>query len=229
MRKKVLLFPGFAEDSRVFDKISPFLLEDFELVEIDFQPILAEMPKGKGNLPLFCKKVAEKYEIQATDILVGHSFGGWVAVNIQAITGSPVVSIASFTNPRKPVHRPIGFHRLGFMFVRLGLFKLGLFHFFARHKYRNLAEFPIIQLCLEIMKTWKDEDLLKVMRLIAGQTEQLPSGAFLRYHGIKDEIVYPPDEPYICIPNARHAIHYTHAEWMANGIKRWIKMGFPDL
>lgn len=227
MRKKVFLFPGFVEDRRVFARMEEFLMADFELVHVDYLPVLAEMEQEYADISWFCGRLRELYDIKKEDLLVGHSFGGWVCANVQTITGSPVVSIASFTNPKKPVHGFIGFNRLGFGLVRFGAFKWRLFHRIALWKYRNTPQLPVIQVGLDIMNTWQDRDLLKITRLIAFQRVVSPVAPLLRFHADRDEIVYPPDEPHFCVPNATHAIHYTHAQWISGVILQWVKAEYP--
>ncbi len=227
MHKKVFLFPGFVEDKRVFGRMEEFLKNHFELVHVDYLPVLAEMQGEYAEISWFSQKLKELYQINPSDLLIGHSFGGWVCANVQTLTGSPVVSIASFTNPQKPVHGKIGFNRLGYSLVRMGAFKWRLFHKLALWKYTNTPQLPVIRVGLDIMNTWNDKDLLKITKLIAYQPKVTPTASFLRFHSDRDEIVYPPDEPHFCIPNATHAIHYTHAEWISRVILQWEEAGYP--
>lgn len=227
MRKKIFLFPGFVQDATAFAPLQAILENRFEVICVNYLTILPEIDTENANIIFFAKRLVEIYKIQNTDILIGHSFGGWVAANIQQLTSSPCVLIASFTNPRKPVHAKIGFNPLGFSLIRAGSFKWGFLHKIVLYRYRNKPQLPSIQNGIHIMKTWKNEDLLKITRLIAFQPQiTSPTAPLLRIHSNRDEVVSPPDEPHICIPNASHGIHYTHAAWLSRIIESSINSEF---
>lgn len=219
-KPRVVFFPGFAEDIRVFEQMLPHFATDFHYVVVDYQDILLEIDEKKPDLPLFARLIAEKYDIQDRDLLIGHSFGGWAAINVQLHTSSPVVSIGSFTHPKKPKVSKIGFNRLGYWLIKKGMFKSPLLHAITRFRYKNTPMWGAVAPCIEVMKTYKDLDLLKITKLIAHQNPVTPIAPLLHIHAPKDQTVSPPDEPHIVV-HGDHFIQHTHAEELSKYIKDW--------
>jgi hypothetical protein len=72
------------------------------------------------------------------------------------------------------------------------------------------------------MDTWSNEELLKIIRLIAFQPAVYPQSAHLRIHGDQDDTNYLPDEECIVIEGGNHFIQHTHAGFVAQKITNWV-------
>jgi hypothetical protein len=219
--KKIFFFPGFAEDGLAFEAMKPYFSADYALIIVDYQDILQEVSEKNPHLPSFSAALVTKYAIRQEDILIGHSFGGWAAVNVQKISGSPVVSIGSFTKPHKPKVSIIAFNRLGYWLTKKGMFKWKITHAIARFRYKNTATWGAVAPCIEVMKRYPDIDLLKITKLIAHQPAVEPAHPLLHIHAPKDQTVYPPDVPYIQV-HGDHFIQHTHAEEVSKHIWEWV-------
>lgn len=226
MPQKIFFFPGFVQDARAFEALMLSLQDEFELVGVDYLPVFPFVETKTADIRDFSKRLVDLYQIEESDLLVGHSFGGWVAANVQQFTGSPVLQLASFTNPRKPVVVRLGLQAVGELLMRMGAFKWRIVQYVGRFRHRNTAAYPAVLNALEVMKNWQDEDLIKVTRLIVNQPAVIPKGKLLRIHSDRDEVVFPPDETHICLPDATHAIHVSHAGMLASIIKNWIVSGY---
>jgi pimeloyl-ACP methyl ester carboxylesterase len=96
--KRLLLLPGYLEDTTVFDTLRP-LLPAQSVLAIELEPEFAQWrPTGAANAVTFARHLARRYGIGPDDMLIGHSMGGWLAAHLKAQTGATAVLLSSFTD-----------------------------------------------------------------------------------------------------------------------------------
>ena len=222
-KQRLFLFPGFSEDVRIFSEMMPLLTPHYEVICPDYRPhfdILWE--NNTLHIASFVELLEKEYLIKENDLLVGHSFGGWVATNLQQRTKSKAVLIASFSHPHKVRRRWLIFNRFTQFLAKKGLFKWKMVHKSILRKYLHLPTLPAIQKCIEVMKTWEDKHLLTVAKLIHKNPPILHFPyPILRFHGDKDIVVAPPEEEYILLEGKDHFILHTDAAFLVEKIRNF--------
>lgn len=223
LKQRLFLFPGFSEDIHIFSEMIPLLTPHYEVICPDYRPLFDILwEKDTVSIAAFVELLENEYHIVEDDLLVGHSFGGWVATNLQRRTASKAVLIASFSNPHKVRRRRLLFSRFAQYLAKNGLFKWRIVHKLIVQKYLHLPTLPAIQKCVEVMKSWEDKHLHTVARLI----HQNPAVVefphpILRFHGDKDIVVAPPEEEYILLEGKDHFILHTDAPFLVEKIRNF--------
>jgi pimeloyl-ACP methyl ester carboxylesterase len=222
-KQRLFLFPGFSEDVNIFSEMMPLLTPHYEVICPDYRPLFDVLWENNTfHIASFVELLEKEYLIKEDDLLVGHSFGGWVATNLQQRTKSKAVLLASFSHPHKVRRRHLLFSRLAQFLTKRGLFKWSLLHKSIVRKYLHLPTLPAIQKCVEVMKTWDDKYLLTVAKLIH---KNPPVSHFpypiLRFHGDKDTVVAPPEEEYILMEGKDHFILHTDAPFLVEKIRNF--------
>ncbi len=207
---RILFIHGFGENETIFSKISPFI--PGEHVFLNIWSILGDVPRTNINVLDFAKEVVQKFKITQNDVIIGHSMGGWIAYHIKHLTGSPIVQIASWTDPDKPF-TPIKNVKLSYWIVRNGL----LFnHFFKRllilKGYEGKPSKDIYQEIFEGMIKSNRENLINQLRLILTPvSEKIIAIPDLRIHAQIDLVVRRPRESFHEVVGD-HFTLYTHPE-----------------
>ena len=96
---RLILIPGFGEDETIFDKIQDKL--PGEKLFLSLWHLLPNKSVKSLNAAVFAKELIERYQINKTDLIIGHSTGGWIALHIKNLVGCRIVQIASWTDRNK--------------------------------------------------------------------------------------------------------------------------------
>ena len=102
---KVILIPGFGEEPYIFDKIEPHI--PGEKMVIKNWTLLQEVFEQNLTVLDYAIFLIDKYNIQRHDTVIGHSMGGWIALQIKQLTGCRVIQVSSWTNGKKVVTVPL--------------------------------------------------------------------------------------------------------------------------
>ena len=215
--KRILFFPGFLEDVRTFEPLIPFFREKYLIEIVHYRHLLDNIRTNKPQITDFVQDVIAEYKITADDMLIGHSFGGWVVAHIQGKIALKGVLLSAFTQSDRAIGGKFGGTKLGKWFIRKGFFKSWLFHFLGKMRYRNSPAKLVVLHCFEIAKKWEDIYHLKIVQLIVNQPDAQPILPTLRIHNATDEVIRPPREAYITV-GGHHFVHYVHAEEVAGYI-----------
>lgn len=222
-KQRLFLFPGFSEDIHIFSEMIPLLTPHYEVICPDYRANFDVLWEENAlNIGRFVELLEKEHLINEADLLVGHSFGGWVATNLQKRTKSKAILIASFSNPHKVRRRWLLFSRFAQFLAKNGLFKWKIVHKSIVRKYLDLPTLPAIQKCIEVMKAWENKHLLTVAKLIHKNpvVAEFPH-PILRFHGDKDIVVAPPDEEYILLEGKDHFILHTDAAFLVEKIRNF--------
>ncbi len=208
--KRILFFPGFLEDGRTFEPLMPFFQGKYLIEMVHYRSLLDDIETNKPHITDFAQDIVVEHRITTEDILIGHSFGGWVIAHIQSKMAIKGILLSSFTQNDKVIGGKLGFTKLGHWIIRKGIFKSWLFHFLGNLRYRNSKAKPAVEHCFEIATKWADIYHLKVIQLIGNQPDAKPILPPLRIHNNTDEVIRPPKENYISL-GGHHFVHYIHA------------------
>ena len=196
---RLILIHGYAEDPTIFDALRPLLLPANILtinVEDEFGRWPARTPVNAYALAVF---LANQYAITAEDTVIGHSMGGWIAINVKAVTGATVVQIASFTNQRKVVSPVYHAETLRFLANR-GLLQTQFSIDFVKNRYPFAESKALNFRLLDRLQTMRRAYIAWQLSVLFAPVPPLAVSPDLRIHATADNIVRAPDEPYIEVP-----------------------------
>jgi pimeloyl-ACP methyl ester carboxylesterase len=216
--KRLLLLPGYLEDTTVFDTLRPLLPPAQQVLAIELEPEFAQWrPLGAVNAVTFARYLIQRYRIGPQDVLIGHSMGGWIAAHMKAQIGATAVLLSSFTDQRKVVARarnPLllalyawsGVGRSRWLRERA---KRGYLFDESRELYGRLADG---------MARHPRRYVHRQLQVLFAPVPPLAVLPELRIHSLADNVVLPPDEPFVEIPGD-HFAHYYYPELVAAAIR----------
>jgi hypothetical protein len=205
---RIIFIPGFGEDELIFSRIAPLIPGD-KLI-LNSWTLLGDEPKPDINAFKFAKEVIERYNVSGSDIIIGHSMGGWIAYHIKHLIGCRIIQIASFTN-RNRIRPPVIDHtsvywsvKHGIVFNSFTLWITGLLHYYTA------PSKEIYCYVTERLKNGNKENVNNQLRInYATVNEVITVAPDLRIHSPVDGIVKPPKESYYKVPGD-HFTLYTH-------------------
>lgn len=223
--KRLILIHGYVEDSTVFDQLTP-LLPSGNIVLIDIED---QFRRWSPGAPVDARAVAEvlvkTHNITASDVIVGHSMGGWIAINSKAITGATVIQLASFTNQRKIVS-PVHHHGLIKLVADCGLLQTRLSVQFVKKTYPFDESRALNYAFLDRITTMPSAYISWQLSVLFAPVPPLTVTPDLRIHAKADNIVKPPDEPYTIVPGDHFCLVF-HAAEVAKAINAlFVERGF---
>ncbi|MDQ6813210.1 MAG: alpha/beta hydrolase [Bacteroidota bacterium] len=216
---RIFFIPGLGEEISIFDKILPFI--DGEKVFIDNWTLLTEVAEEDLTVMVYASYLIKKFSITVSDVVIGHSLGGWVALHIKHLANCPIVQIASWTDMKK-VSIPVNRHLL-YWSARRGI---GLNNFVLNIlvllKYRHARSRDIFITIFKRLMTGDKTTLVKQLKVIYNPLKEhvavIPN---LRIHSKTDHIVGPPDEAFEKVPGD-HFTLYTHPETVYPLIQKFL-------
>src|ERR1700733_9328797 len=161
---RIIFIHGFGENESIFSKVAPFIPGEHTFLNI--WELLGNKPLPGINVLVFAKSLVEKYNITQQDVIIGHSMGGWIAWYIKHFTGSPIVQIATWTDPDRPV-KPLKNVKVIYWLVRNGLF-LNRFtkRLFSSKGYKGKPSQAIYEEIFDDMIAGNKENIINQLRLI---------------------------------------------------------------
>ncbi|RYY20602.1 MAG: alpha/beta hydrolase [Cytophagaceae bacterium] len=211
---KRLLLPGYLEDGTIFDTLRPFLPVAAEVLVIDLELAFARwQPSGPATAVTFARYLAGRHRIGPTDVLIGHSMGGWLAAHLKAQTGATAVLLSSFTAPRKVVARARNPLLLAF-YAWSGVGRSRWPRARAKRGYRFDESREFYGRLADGMARHPRRYVHRQLQVLFAPVPPLTMAPDLRVHSRLDNAVLPPDEPFIEIPGD-HFAHYYHPALVA--------------
>jgi pimeloyl-ACP methyl ester carboxylesterase len=93
MLKRTFLIHGYIEDPTIFDKLVPLLpLANYVPINLADE-FLALATAGLIDVRLLAQYLIDHYAITSSDVVIGHSLGGWVAINIKQLCGATAIQL----------------------------------------------------------------------------------------------------------------------------------------
>lgn len=218
MMKRLLLLPGYLEDSTIFNTLRPLLPPAAEVLAIELEPELARWrPAGAANVVTFARYLAQRYHIGPQDVLIGHSMGGWIAAHLKAQTGATAVLLSSFTDQRKVVARARNPLLLA-LYAWSGLGRSRWLRARAKRDYRFEESRALFGQLADGMARHSRRYVHRQLQVLFAPVPPLLVQPELRVHALADDVVRPPDEPFVVIPGD-HFAHYYYPELVAEAIR----------
>lgn len=219
---RLILIHGYVEAPSIFDNLAPLLLPAY-LVPIDLKDEFVRWsPKGRINARQLAQFLVSQYEITAEDVLIGHSMGGWIAINIKELTGATTIQLASFTDQKK-INFPVKNLGLLSWMLNSGIVQSGWLN------KRLMKLYPFAEskamydsLVTESMKMSRPYIYQQLMTLFA-PVPPLTVQPDLRIHARPDNIVYFPSETCVDVPGDHFSL-YFYPEIVAEPIRELLKM-----
>ena len=220
--KRLLLLPGYTEDSGIFAPLLPLLPPGLPVVPVALPDALAHwQPAGPVNVATVAQRLAEFYHITGTDVLLGHSMGGWLAAYVKQQTGCAAVLLSAFTNQRQIVAatRRLGWLRL---LVYSGLMQSSWLSGRFKRRYRRDESRALYHQLVDGTGRLSRRQLYQQLQVLFAPAPPLTVRPDLRLHARRDNIIRAPQEAYLEIPGD-HFGHYFYPRQVAAAI--WPLLG----
>jgi pimeloyl-ACP methyl ester carboxylesterase len=219
--KRLLLLPGYLEDGNIFDTLRP-LLPPAQVEVIELEPALSQwQPRGPVSAVTLARYLAERYSIGAADMVIGHSMGGWIAAHIKAETGAIAVLLSSFTDQHKVVAASRNPLLLG-LYAYLGLGRNRWLRERAKRQYQFEESRTLYAQLADGMVRIPRRHVHRQLQVLFAPVPPLAVLPELRVHALADNVVRPPDEPFLEIPGD-HFAHYYYPALVAAAIKEVMR------
>lgn len=214
---RIFLIHGYVENPTIFDRLSP-LLPAITLVRIDLaSEFLRWQPAGRINVRLLAQYLTDAYAITASDVLIGHSMGGWIGIHIKQLTNAKTVQIASWTDPQR-IRLPLrNLGVLKFLLYAGVLQSRPLLRYFLK-KYPFPESADLYGVLVDGMKTISRRYMYQQFRTLLAEAPPLTVRPDLRIHARRDNIIAPPTEPFVDVPGDHFSLVY-HPEQVAAPIR----------
>ena len=213
---RLILIPGFGEETTIFDKILPLL--PYEKVVLDHWELLGNNPRRTLNVTNYGYELIDTFKITADDVIIGHSMGGWIAWHIKHLAGCRAVQIASWTDPKKLVTLTRDPNTV-YWAVRSGLYLNPFtYQLFLWQNYYGKPSVEVYRKVFKRLMRGNKENVINQLRLIFNPVFEMPVLApDLRIHSRADTTVMYPDEPAHEVPGD-HFNLWVHPEEVAKPI-----------
>jgi pimeloyl-ACP methyl ester carboxylesterase len=218
---RLFFIPGFGEETYIFDKLKLFI--PGEKVLIENWKLLEELPHHNITVLDYAIFLINTNGIQKQDVVIGHSLGGWVALQIKQLTGCRVIHISSWTNGKKVVTVPLN-KKLMFWLARRGFgFNTVIRDVLVWLFYRTEPSEPIFAAIFNRLRLGNKEIVAKQLMIVYNTMEKpitvMPD---LRIHAKADHIIRPPDQPHVSVPGDHFSL-YTYPEDVAKPIVTFLE------
>lgn len=214
---RIFLIHGYVEDPTIFDQLVP-LLPPANVVRINLAEDFARwLPTGPIDARKVAQYLTDHYRITVDDMLIGHSMGGWIAIHIKQLTGATTVQLASFTDQKKTTFPVRNLWTIRFI-LNSGLMQSRFLTDDARKKYRIKESADLYGRLVEGMVHMSRLYLWQQLQTLFAPVPALTVQPDLRIHARRDNIVRPPDEPFVEVPGDHFSLVY-HAESVAEPIR----------
>ncbi|MVN75710.1 alpha/beta fold hydrolase [Hymenobacter sp. HMF4947] len=214
---RLLLLPGYLEDSTIFDTLRPHLPPAAEVLALELEPEFAQWrPAGPANVVTFARHLVQRYGIGPTDVLIGHSMGGWITAHLRAQTGAAAILLSSFTDQRKIVATARHPLLLAF-YAWSGVGGSRWLRQRAKRRYQFDESRELYARLADSMARYPRRYVHRQLQVLFAPVPPLALPPNLRVHARRDNVILPPDEAFVEIPGD-HFAHYYHPQRVAAAI-----------
>ena len=219
---RLILIHGYVEDSSIFDNLAPLLLPA-TLLPIDLKDEFARWnPDGPINVRQLAQYLADYYQITADDAVIGHSMGGWIAINIKELTGAKTIMLGSFTDQKK-VNFPVKNLRMLKWMLGAGLTQSTILRDFFKRMYPFAESKALYARLVDEGRHLSRHYIYQQQMTLFAPVPPLTVQPDLRIHARKDFIVLYPAEDCVEVPGDHFSL-YCHPETVAEPIRKLLAM-----
>ncbi len=243
---RLILIHGYLEDPSIFDNLAPLLLPA-TLLPIDLKDEFARWnpvgprsvgprsvgPRsvgpslrrtgsvGRVNARQLAQYLADYYEITADDVVIGHSMGGWIAINIKELTGATTIQLGSWTDQKK-VNFPITNLTVLKWMLNTGLTQSTWLRDFFKKQYPFPESKELYVKLVDDGRHQSRHYVYQQQMTLFALVPPLTVQPDLRVHARPDSVVNIPDEPFHEVPGDHFSL-YIHPEQVAEPIRRILE------
>lgn len=219
---RLVFIHGYIESPTIFDQLAPMIAVS-EQLRLSLQDEFArwnpdDSVVNAGSLAVYLR---DTYQISASDTVIGHSMGGWVAIHLKQLTGCTAILVSSFTDPEK-VLTPIKNLTLLKWMAQSGLMqRKALNNYFVKQYHREESR-NLYATLLDNISALPRRYLWQQFRILFAPTLNVTVQPDLRIHARRDNIVKYPDEPFIEVPGDHFSLVY-HTQAVARPISELFR------
>lgn len=209
---KILFIHGFVENRTIFDELRKYIT-DGEQFALNLEEEFAAWKNVPSEMDVIklASHLIGKYNINAEDVVIGHSMGGWIASHIKQITACKAILLASFTDQSK-ITLPINsLWALKFL-VNSGLLQSNLAVSYFKKAYPFPETKPLHDSLLDFLAICNQTYLMQQLEVLFKKVDPLTIEPDLRIHAKKDNIVRYPDESYHEVPGDHFSLIFHTKE-----------------
>ncbi|WP_151088564.1 alpha/beta fold hydrolase [Hymenobacter baengnokdamensis] len=219
--KRLLLLHGYTEDRTIFDTLRPLLPSFDEVLSLELEEEFAGWhPAGRPNVLALAQHLADRYQISAADVLIGHSMGGWIAAHLKQLTGATAILLSSFTDQRKIVSA-IRSPRLLSFYALSGLMQARFMRERFKRNYRRDESRQLYAQLVDNLARHRRRYVHQQLQVLFAPAPPLTVPPDLRLHARRDNVIRLPDEPFVELPGD-HFAHYFYPQPAAEAIREFL-------
>lgn len=209
---RLILIHGYIEDPSIFDKLIPLLLPA-TLLPIDLKDEFARWNSSKPRLaePINARKLAQYltdyYEITADDVVIGHSMGGWIAINIKELTGATTIQLGSWTDQKK-INFPVRNLRALKWMLNTGLTQSTWLRDFFKRQYPFPESKELYVKLVDEGRHLSRHYIYQQQMTLFAPVPPLTVQPDLRVHARPDNVVFYPVEDCVEVPGDHFSLYY---------------------
>ena len=222
MPNRVFLIHGYVEDPTIFDQLVP-LLPPASYVRINLADEFGRwQPVGPVNVRLLAQYLTDQYTITADDVVIGHSMGGWTAINIKQVSGAAAILLASFTNQKKILFPTDNLTVLRIL-LNSGITQSRRLNNFFRKRYPFPESFDLYCTLLDGSIQMPRRYVWQQLQTLFATVPPLTVQPDLRIHARPDNIVGIPNETFVEVPGDHFSLFF-HPEAVAKPIRMLLSV-----
>ena len=218
---RLIYIPGFGEDPSIFDRIHPHI--PGEKVFVDNWKLIGNKPRPGLNALQYAEELVDQFKIRETDVVIGHSMGGWIGLHIKFLVGCRIVQIGSWTDARKVVRKLHSRHLLYFLAKRGLIFNPLNKHAMIWQHYKNKPSREIFSSVVDNLIRRNRNNVVNQLRVIFNPVkERVRVNPDLRIHARPDKIIHFPDQEAVEVEGDHFSL-YTHPNKVYEPILNLLK------
>lgn len=199
MPNRIFLIHGYVEGPSIFDQLTP-LLTPADYVRVNLADEFARwQPTGRLNVRMLAQYLTDYYKITAEDVVIGHSMGGWAAINIKQVSGATAIQLASWTDQKK-IRFPTANLTILKLLLDTGLTQSQMLNGFFKKVYPFDESRELYNQLIDGSRQMSRLYLWQQLQTLFARVPPLTVQPDLRIHARPDSIVSSPDEPFVEVP-----------------------------
>jgi pimeloyl-ACP methyl ester carboxylesterase len=223
---RLILLPGYTEDQTIFATLRPLLPPFEQVLALELEEEFAHWrPAGRPTVVALARYLAARHRIGPTDVLIGHSMGGWIAAHLKQQTGATAILLSSFTDQANIVSAIRSPRWLGLVALT-GLVQNRFINQYFKRRYRYDESRALHGQFVDGMGRFRRRYVHQQLQVLFAPVPPLTVLPELRLHARTDTVVRPPAEPYVELPGD-HFAHYFYPQLAAAAIRACLSAQNP--